>query len=111
MVLGVAGALLLVLEGLVDLVSGVVFLALGHGFRALGAVEQSFLFLVAGLLIGFFAIVGRTRGEERSLVSGVVLIVLVVAGWLVLGFASGVLALLGSVLVLVGGILYVVASR
>jgi hypothetical protein len=110
MVLGLVGALLLVLEGLVDLVSGVVFVALGHGFRAVGVVEQSFLFVVVGLLIGFFAFFGRSRGDDRSVVAGVVLIVLVVLGWLALGFTSGILALLGSVFVLVAGILFVFAS-
>jgi hypothetical protein len=110
MVLGLIGALLLLLEGGVDLVSGVVFFALGHGYSALGAVEQSFLFVIVGLMIGFFAVLGRSRGEDRSLLSGVVLIVLVVVGWLALGFTSGVLVLLGSVFALVGGIVFVFAS-
>lgn len=111
MVLGIVGALFLVLEGLVDLVSGVAFVAFGHGDRALGPVEQSFLLIITGLLIGFFAILGRSRGEDRSMVSGVILVVLVVVGWLALGFSSGVLALLGSVFVLVSGILYLFAAH
>jgi hypothetical protein len=111
MVLGIVGALLIVLEGLVDLVRGVVFVAFGHGYLGVSFVGQSVLFIVVGLLIGFFALIGRTRGGERSLAAGVILVVLAIVGWLALGFASGVLALLGSVFVLVSGILYLVEGR
>jgi hypothetical protein len=111
MVFGLVGALFLLLEGLVDLVSGVVFVSLGHGYRALGAVQESFILIAIGLLIGIFSVFGRTRGEDRALASGVVLIVLVVVGWFALGFSSGVLAILGSVFVLLGGFFFLIATR
>ncbi len=108
---GLLGTALIVVDGLVDIIGGAVFLALGRGLRAAGAFDQGLLYLVFGLLVGFFVVLGRSRGEDRSLAAGLVLVVLVIVGWLVLGTASGLLAVLGSVLVLIAGILYLVAGR
>ncbi|MGD0249878.1 MAG: hypothetical protein ABSB97_03170 [Thermoplasmata archaeon] len=111
MILGLLGAALIVLDGVLDAVGGAIFLVVGHGLLARGFWERSVLFLVVGCLMGFFALLGRSRGSDRSLTSGAVLVVLVVAGWLVLGLSSGVLALLGSVLVLVAGVLFLLSGR
>ncbi len=111
MIFGLVGAAFLVIEGLIDLSSGVIFLAFGHGLRAVGALDQAIVFIVVAFVVGFFAILGRERGQDRGLAVGLILIVLAVVGWLVLGFGSGVLAILASVFVLVGGILFVVAGR
>ena len=111
MVLGLLGAGLIVLEGLLEGIGGVVFLAVGRSMRALGFLDHALLLVVVGLLMGFFAFLGRSRGSDRSLTAGAVLVVLVIAGWLVLGLASGILALLGSVFVLVAGILFLLSGR
>jgi hypothetical protein len=109
--LGLLGAVLLIVQGILDLLSGVVYLAVGHGARAYGSLDQAVIFVVAGLLVGFFAAIGRMRGEERSLVAGVILIVLALVGWLALGFGSGLLGILAAVLVLIAGVVYLLAGR
>ncbi len=112
LVLGLLGAGLIVLDGLFDAVSGVLFLATnGRVFHSTGFWGQAVLFLVTGFLMGFFAILGRSRGPEHSLTAGVVLVVLVLAGWFVLGLTAGVLPLLGSLLVLIAGILFLLAGQ
>lgn len=111
LIFGIIGALLIVVDGLLKVVGGAYYLALGRGPRALGVWESAVLFLVVGFLMGFFALVGRAGSGDRAVTSGAVLVVLVVAGWLVLGLTSGVLALLGSLLVLVSGVLYLLAGR
>jgi len=111
MVLGLLGAGLILLDGILEAVGGVIFLAIGRGMRALGFWEQSVLFLVVGCLLGFFALLGRSRGSDRSLTSGAVLVVVVIAGWLVLGLSSGILALVGSVFALVAGVLFLLSGR
>jgi hypothetical protein len=110
-IFGILGAVFLGIEALVDLLRGVVYFALRHGTPGVSALGQSVLLLVMALLIGFFAVLGSTRGSERSLVVGVVLIVLAVIGWAALGFGASVLGLVGSILVLVSGIVFLVAGR
>ncbi len=111
MVFGLVGGGLIALEGLVDLVRGVVYLAIGYGVRAFGPFDQALLFLVIGVVIAFFAAVGGRRDSDRAVLSGVVLIVIVLAGFLVLGFGSGVLVLLGALLALISGVAFVVVAR
>ncbi len=111
MIFGLLGAALIVVAGIVRAIGGTLELALGHAGRAIGAWEGGILFLVVGGLIGFFALFGRSGPGERGHVSGAVLVVLAVVGWLLLGFGSGLLALLGTVLTLVGGVVYLVAGR
>ncbi|HXW67661.1 MAG TPA: hypothetical protein VEL82_07300 [Thermoplasmata archaeon] len=110
-ILGALAALLLILAGGLRLVLGFAFLATGTPHLGLGELGSALVFIVLGLLVGFFAILGRSRGAERSLAVGVVLIVLAIVGWLGLGFAGSILALLAAVLALVAGILFVVAGR
>jgi hypothetical protein len=111
LVFGVVGALLLILAAVIRLVVGVVFLAAGHGYDAFGAVTGAVIFFVVGLLIGFFAVLGRSRSGDRSFAVGVILIVLAFVGWLALGFAGSVLAILAAVFALISGILFLVAGR
>ncbi len=105
------GAGLLILSGLLDLAGGAVALAVGHADRALGFVDPAVLAIGVGVIIGLFAIVGRDRGSDRSVGAGVILLVLVLVGWLLLGFAGGVLTLLASICVLVGALLFLLAGR
>jgi hypothetical protein len=110
-VFGLVGAGLLVLDGLVDLIRGVVYLAIGRGTHAFGPFDQALLFVVVGLVVAFFSILGGLRRDDRGLVAGAVLVVIALAGWLVLGFGSGVLALLGSIFVLIAGVVFLVSAR
>jgi hypothetical protein len=110
-VFGILGAVLIALEGLVALARGVVYLAVGRSGVAYRPFDQALIFLVAALIIGLFALLGATRREGRATVAGVVLIVLVIVGWLELGFSAGVLALLGALLTLVAGIVFLVSGR
>lgn len=109
--LGLIGAILLFLEGFLDLIRGVVYLAVGHGMRAFGPFDQALLLLVVGVLVAVFSVLGAVRRQDRSLVAGAVLVVIAIVGWLALGFASGVIALLGTLFVLIGGVVLLVASR
>lgn len=111
LIFGVIGAVLLVAAAAIRLLVGVVLLATGHQLDALGSVNEAVVFLVVGLIIGFFSILGRSRGADRSVTVGVVLIVLALVGWLALGFGSSVLAILGAVFTLIAGILFLVAGR
>jgi hypothetical protein len=110
-VFGVLGAVLLILDALLRFARGVVFLATGFTYAALGSIGSSILFVVVGLLIGFFAFVGRHPGSDRSLAAGVILIVLALLGWLVLGFGGSLLAILAGVLTIIAGILFLVGGR
>jgi len=110
-VLGLLGAFLIACEGLLDLVRGVVYLAVGRGIHALAPFDQGVIFLVVALLIVVFSAMGMVRREGRATVAGAVLVVLAIAGWIVLGFGSGLLAVLGSLLVLIAGVVFLVQGR
>ena len=110
-VFGFVGAALLVIQALFDLVRGVVYLAFGHGIRALGPFDQAVIFLVLAAVVVLFSILGAVRSKDRAIVSGVVLIVLAIVGWIFVGFGSGVLALLAGIFILISGIVFLVSSR
>lgn len=108
---GLLGAALIALEGLFDLVRGVIYLAVGRGWHAFGSLDQAIILFVVALIVALFSILGGLRGAGRSITSGAVLVVIAVVGWLALGFASGILALLGGILVLIGGVVLLVSGR
>jgi hypothetical protein len=108
---GLLGAALLVLDGLFEFALGALFLVIRHPVAGVGAVDQAVIFIVLGLIVGFFTIFGRSRGHDETMAAGLVLIVLAFVGWLALGFASGLISLLASVLILIAGILFLVAGR
>jgi hypothetical protein len=108
---GVLGGVLIVVEGLIDLIRGAFFLAVGHPYLGLGALGASVLFVVLGLVFIMFAVLGSSRAPDRALASGVVMVVVALLGLLLLGFANGIIGLLGTVFVLIGGLLYLVAGR
>ncbi len=108
---GALGGALIVLEGLIDFVRGAFFLAVGHPYLGLGALGASFLFVVLGLVLILFAFLGSGRHNDRALASGVVMVVVALLGIFLLGFASGLIGLLGAIFVLIGGLLYLVAGR
>jgi hypothetical protein len=110
-IFGIIGGLFLLLAALVRLLLGVVFFATGHAYLGVGSLAQSVIYLLIGLVIAFFAFVGRRPGADRSLAAGVVLIVLSILGWFTLGFGASLLALIGAVFALIAGILFVVAGR
>jgi hypothetical protein len=105
-VFGILGALLFVLDALLDLLRGVVWAAYGRPLAGLGFLSESLLLFVVGVIIGLFAFFGVRGPRERAMTSGIVLIVLALVALLVLG--GGILAILGAILALVGGIVYAV---
>jgi len=107
---GLIGAVLLVVDALLDLVRGVVYLAIGRGARAFAPFDQALVFIVIAAVVAGFSLLGGMRRQERALVAGAVLVVVALVGWLLLGFGSGVLALLGSVLILLGGVVFLASS-
>jgi hypothetical protein len=110
-IFGLIAAVLLVVGSILRFFLGVVFLATGHAFLGLGSVASSVIFLVVGLLIGFFAILGRARQTDQSIAVGIVLVILAIVGWLFLGFSSSLLAVIAGVFALIAGILFLVAGR
>lgn len=109
-VCGFLGAALLILDGLLDLVRGVIYLAIGRGLRAFGPFDQALVFIVIGGVVAVFTALGGVRRQSRAVAAGAVLVVVALAGWLVLGFGTGVLALLGSIFILIAGIVFLVTS-
>lgn len=108
---GLLGAALIALDGLLDLVRSVFYVVVGRGVHALLPLDQALIFFVVGLIVAVFSVLGGFRREGRATVAGAVLIVLAVVGWLALGFGSGVLAILGTLLVLVAGVVFLVSGR
>jgi chromate transport protein ChrA len=72
---------------------------------------RSLVLVVVGIVIGMFAVIGRSRRNDRTMAAGVVLVVLAVVGWFGLGFAGGVLELLAALFALIAGVLYLLAAR
>jgi len=110
-VFGILGAVLIGLEGLLDLARGVYYLSVGHLGRAYVPFDQAIIFLVVALIVALFSVLGGVPREGRGVVAGAVLVVIAIVGWLPLGIASGVLAILGALLVLVSGVVFLVSER
>jgi hypothetical protein len=110
-VFGLLGALLIALGGLVELARGVAYLTFGHAGHAFVPLDQALVFLVIALIVGLFSILGGARHEARPIVSGAVLVVLVIVGWLAFGLANGILAILGMLLALVAGVVFLASGR
>jgi hypothetical protein len=110
-ILGILAALLLLISAFLHFVVGVGLLVTGAGRPGLGSLGASIVEVVVALLFGFFSVLGRSPGNDRSLAAGLVLIVLAVVGWAALGFGGELLALLAAVLALVAGVLFLVSGR
>ncbi len=108
---GLVGAVLIVLDGVLGILGGVLSWATGRAGHPFAALDHGFVLIVVGTLLGFFAVLGRVGRDEYALAAGAVLVVFAILGYLLLGFGNGVLALVGSVLVLIGGVIFLVASR
>lgn len=111
LVFGVIAAVLLVVDASIRFLAGLLFLATGRELAALGTADGAVIYLVIGLVIGFFSILGRNRGTDRSAAVGIILIVLAVVGYFALGFGASVLALIAAVFTLIAGILFLAAGR
>ncbi|MCI4331406.1 MAG: hypothetical protein L3K19_06125 [Thermoplasmata archaeon] len=105
---GVMGGLLIALAGLLGLLVGAFDLATGRAAGALDAGSTAIVLFVIGGLALFFAYLGHGPWQDRSTVSGVLLIVVALLGWAVLGFADNVLALVGTLFVFLAGLLFLV---
>ncbi|HKS59865.1 MAG TPA: hypothetical protein VJS68_03705 [Thermoplasmata archaeon] len=108
-VFGLIGAGLLILAAALTFITGVVDLFVNGNVRAGAnvtgiAVEE----LVVGVLVVFFSILGGRTQRDYTLASGVILVVLAIAGALFLGLRGDVLAVLGILFALLGGVLLLV---
>jgi hypothetical protein len=110
-ILGILAAILLLISALLHFVVGVGLLVTSGARLGVGSIGSSVVDVVVALLIGFFSVLGRAPGHDRSVAAGVVLVVLAVVGWLALGFGGELFALLASVLALIAGVLFLVAGR
>jgi hypothetical protein len=100
------GAILIVLEGLIDAIRGVVFVVVGRTGFAFGAWSQSLVFVLLGIVLFVIVLYGRAARPDGTRAAGIVLVILPLLGFFLFGFLNGILVLLGAVLVLVAGILY-----
>ncbi len=108
---GVLGGILVVVQGLIDLVRSAFYLAVGHPFVGLGWLGATVVLVILGLVFIAFAAYGASRTTDRALAAGVVLLVIALLGLVLLGFGNGIIGLLGTVFVIIAGLLYIVAGR
>lgn len=111
LIFGAVATALLLIDALLRFAFGFLYLVRGRELAAVGSTGSAVIFLIIGLVIGFFAVLGRSRGQDRSLAAGIVLIVLALLGLLALGFTGSILALLAAVFTLIAGVLFLVAAR
>ncbi len=109
--LGLVGAVLIALDGFLDLARGIFYVLVSKGGHAFLPFDQALIDLVLAMIVAVFSAIGGLRGENRSLLGGVVLVVVVLFGWLALGLGVGVLSILGALLTLVAGVVLLVSSR
>lgn len=105
---GLLGGALVILGGLVTLVLGAADLVAGRPLGAITAGSSALIMFVIGALALFFAYLGHRAWKDRPVASGVMLAVTGVLGWVVLGFGTNVVSVLGALLVFLAGILYLV---
>jgi hypothetical protein len=109
-VFGLLGAVLWIVEAILDLARTVYSVALGHGYAALSPFGEAVLLIVLGLVVALFSAIGRARSNGRNFVVGAVLLAIAIVGWFGLGFGGSLVALLGTVFVLIAGIVFIVAG-
>jgi hypothetical protein len=111
-ILGAIAAILLVLDGIVSILRGFLFLAFGYGFRVVTAeFGQSIVFIGLGILVGLLAFFGRRGVEDRPMIAGIGMIVLAIVGWFALGLGGGLLGILSAVLMLLSGVFFLIGRR
>jgi hypothetical protein len=103
---GLLGGGLIVLAAIVSLVVGAVDLVTGRTFGALSAGTEAVVLFVVGALALLFAYLAHRSWKDRPIVSGVLLVVIAAVGWGVLGFGGSVIALIGAIFVFLAGVLY-----
>jgi hypothetical protein len=103
---GLIGGIVLLAGALLAMLTGAVDLALGRMFDGSAAVSQAIVLGVVGGLVLAFSQLGKHAWGNRPVTSGVLLVVLALVGWIALGLGSNVLGLLGGLLALMGGLLY-----
>jgi len=105
---GFLGGALVLLGSLASLLTGVVDLVIGRTYAAIGSVDLALVLGVLGALALLFTWLARRDWKERPVASGVMLVVLAALGWAFLGLGENVISLLGALFVLVGGVLLLV---
>jgi hypothetical protein len=105
---GLLGGLLILVGALWNLVLGTVAVVTRHPYIAVGAYTGTVVLFVVGGLALFFAYLGHGAWRDRSLASGILLVLLAGIGWLVLGLGANVFALIGGLFVFLAGVLYLI---
>ncbi|HTW77109.1 MAG TPA: hypothetical protein VMG14_05020 [Thermoplasmata archaeon] len=102
------GGGLIALGGVVAAVIGIGNALLGRFAGATGALTDAVLLLVVGGLVLLFGHLAEHDWKERSVATGVILVVLAAVGWGILGFGGSVLALVGALFAFLAGVLYLI---
>lgn len=102
------GGGLIALGGLVAAAVGIGDAVIGRFLGSASALTDAVLLLVVGGLVILFGHLGEHAWKDRSLATGVLLVVLAVVGWGVLGLGANVLALVGALFAFLAGVLYLI---
>jgi hypothetical protein len=106
---GIVGGGLLWLGGIVAAAFGVADAILGRGFgMELALLSEAVLLFVVGGLVLVFSHLGTHEWRDRSLASGILLVVLAVVGWGILGLGGNVLALVGALFAFLAGVIFLI---
>ena len=106
-VFGLVAGLLIVIESLLTLFSSAGSLLAGRSAGTAASLTLAFILFVVGILI--LVLVRRGRHfwtPRRTVVSGVLLVVLALVVFLLVGLGGSLILLVGAVLALLAGILY-----
>jgi hypothetical protein len=107
-VFGLLGGALFVLGAIVSVVLGAADLLTGRLYGALSAGAEAVILLLVGGLTLFFAYLGHRPWKDRPIVSGVLLVVTAAIGWGVLGLGGNLVALIGAIFAFLAGVLLMV---
>jgi hypothetical protein len=106
---GLLGGLLFLAGALVALIVGSVDLAFGHTLSAIGNGGAAVVLFVLGAVAILFSSLAHGSWKGHPLTPGIILVVTGVIGWGVLGFGN-VVALVGAVFVFLAGLLLLIPS-
>ncbi len=104
---GILGGALVIAGAIISIAVAVFDLVTARG-GVFGAGTEAVVLLVMGGLALFFANLGHRAWADRSLTTGVLLLVIALIAWISLGLGMNVVALVGSIFVFLAGVLYLI---
>jgi len=103
---GLLGGVLIVVAAIVSVLVGTVDLVTGRFGGALDAGTEAILLFAVGALGLFFSYLAYRPWSDHPITPGVLLVVIAAIGWGVFGLGGNVIALLGALFVFLAGLLF-----